>query len=339
MEYYVGIDLHGNNNVIVIADILNRVERRKRLPNDIYEVLNFLEPYKDDIVKVAVESTFNWYWLVDGLQEAGYNVLLANPAAMVQYRGLKYSDDNTDAQWIARMLALDILPTGYIFPKEDRAVRDLLRKRMQLVRLRTTNILSINTIFSRNTGKSISGNAIKKLSIEDLYQQFDNESISLAAASNLNIINCIEQQIKAIEKKVRESAKLKPSYSNLMTIDGIGDILSMTISLETGDISRFKKPGDYSSYCRCVKSERISNNKKKGTGNRKNGNKFLAWALIEAATFVIRFNKDAERFYQRKKAKGNQAIAKKAVANKLAKACFYIMRDNVKFDNNKCFAP
>jgi len=140
MELYGGIDLHGNNNVIVLADKSNRVEKRKKLNNDILEVLFFLEPYKERIEGLAVESTYNWYWLVDGLLDAGYKVHLANPAAMQQYSGLKYTDDNTDARWLSHMLALGILPEGYIYPKNERPVRDLLRKRGQLVRFRTANI-------------------------------------------------------------------------------------------------------------------------------------------------------------------------------------------------------
>ena len=146
MELYCGIDLHGNNNVIVLANERHEVEKQKRLPNDMIDILSFLKPYKERIACVAVESTYNWYWLVDGLIESGYNVKLANPAAMQQYTGLKFSDDHSDARWIAKMIALKILPTGYIYPKKERSTRDLLRKRSQLVRFRTTNILSINTL-------------------------------------------------------------------------------------------------------------------------------------------------------------------------------------------------
>ena len=76
-----------------------------------------------------VESTYNWYWLVDGLMDADYRVHLANPAAIQQYSGLKYSDDHSDARWLGHLLRLGVLPEGYIYPKADRAVRDLLRKR------------------------------------------------------------------------------------------------------------------------------------------------------------------------------------------------------------------
>ena len=125
--------------------------------------------------------------------------------------------------------------------------------------------------------------------------------------------------------------------SDLKTIPGIGEILGLTIMLEVGDISRFPKVGNYSSYCRCVKAERISNSKKKGQGNRKNGNKYLSWAYVEAANFAIRHYPEAQGFYNRKKSKTNGVVAIKALSNKLARASYYIIRDKVAYDKNKMF--
>ena len=137
MKVYGGIDLHSNNSVIVLADEDDRVVYRQRLANDLALVLTELEPHRDAIEALVVESTYNWYWLVDGLMEAGYRVHLANTAAIVQYSGLKYADNDTDARWLATLLRLGVLPEGYIYPKAERAVRDLLRKRSQLVHQRT----------------------------------------------------------------------------------------------------------------------------------------------------------------------------------------------------------
>ena len=290
MELYGGIDLHGNNNVIVLIDEKDRVVFEKRISNDIETVLEQLIPYRKEIVALAVESTYNWYWLVDGLMDAGYKVHLANPAAMQQYDGLKFSDDKTDARWIAHMLRLGILPCGYIYPKQTRPIRDLLRKRSQLVRYRTSNLLAMGNLISRNFGFSVSGDWLKKIDEEDVDAVIPDPHIALAMKSNLAVMQAASKQIKAIEREVKKKARLQKEFVQLLTVNGIGDILAMTIALETGDISRFKEVGNYSSYCRCVKSERRTNKKKKGEGNSKNGNKFLAWAFVEAATFAIRHN-------------------------------------------------
>ncbi|MEJ2067801.1 MAG: IS110 family transposase [Deltaproteobacteria bacterium] len=338
MGLYGGIDLHGNNNVIAIIDDKDRVMYQKRLDNDLDIVLTALGPYRDELVGLAVESTFNWYWLVDGLMDNDYRVHLANPAAMEQYSGLKYTDDKTDSRWLAHMLRLGILPEGYIYPKKDRPVRDLLRKRCQLVRYRTSNLLSVNNLITRNSGSSVKGNVIKKLRDKEIDATTTDENLALAIKSNLAVIRCLEQQVENIERVVKKQSRLAPEYKLLLTVDGIGEILAMTISLETGDIKRFSRVGDFSSYCRTVSSEHRSNGKKKGKGNPKSGNKYLAWAFIEAATFAIRFNERARRFYQRKSAKSKPVVAKKALANKMARACYYIMRDRVPFDNERLFA-
>jgi len=324
--------------VVTLIDEQDRVVYQKRLDNDLTVILQQLAPYRSSLEGIAVESTYNWYWLVDGLMEAEYRAHLVNTAAVQQYEGLKYTDDHSDARWLAHLLRLGILPQGYIYPKEQRAVRDLLRKRSQLVRQRTANLLSIQNLVTRNTGSSISSNRIKVLRVEDVGSLLGNADQVLAAQSNLWVLRCLEEQIGKLERGVKERVKLRPQFRYLKTVDGIGEILALTIMLETGEIKRFAGVGNFASYCRCVGSEKLSNGKRKGSGNTKNGNKYLAWAFVEAANFAVRFNPQIRRFYQRKKAKTNGIVAIKAVAHKLARACYYIMRDEVPFDVAKAFA-
>ena len=166
---------------------------------------------------------------------------------------------------------------------------------------------------------------------------FDSPQLVLSAKSNIAVIRFLTEQIKKIEKEVMSQVRLREEFKSLLTIPGIGDILGLTIMLEVGNINRFSKVGDYSSYCRCVKAERLSNGKSKGAGNRKNGNKYLSWAYVEAAHFAIRYCPDAQRFYQRKMAKKNKIVATKALSNKIARASYYVMRDQVPFDEAKLF--
>ena len=337
MEVYAGIDLHSSNNYIGVIDGQDRRLYRKRLPNDLDTILSALAPFKRDLVGVVVESTFNWYWLVDGLQEEGYKVHLANPAAIKQYEGLKHTDDDWDSFWLAHMRRLNILPEGYIYPKEQRPVRDLLRRRLLFVGHRTANILSLQSMISRNLGSRMSGRAIKKLAKADVDDLFDSPTLAFTANNNILVISYLTKIIKSIEKEVMPQVKLRKEFKLLLTIPGIGDILGLTIMLEVGDIKRFPKVGNYSSYCRCVKSERFSNGKKKNKNNTKNGNRYLSWAYVEAANFAIRFCPKAQRFYQRKKAKTNGIVAIKALSNKLARVSYYIMRDQVPYDASKLF--
>ena len=337
MEAYAGIDLHSSNNFTAVIDEADQRLYGKRLPNRLNAVLSALSPFKGTLKGVVIESTYNWYWLVDGLQEHGYEVHLANPSAIKQYEGLKHTDDRWDSFWLAHMLRLNILPEGYIYPKEERPVRDLLRRRLLFVRHRTAHILSLQSMITRNLGTAMSCRAIKGLSGEDAEGLFDSPYLVLAAKNNIYAICFLTERIKRIEKEVKSVVKLREEFKWLMTVPGIGDILALTIMLEVGDINRFAKVGDYSSYCRCVKSERLSGGKKKDENNKRNGNRYLAWAYVEAANFTIRFSPDAQRFYQRKMAKANRIVAIKALSNKLARASYYLMRDQVAYDGSKLF--
>jgi transposase len=337
MKLYGAIDLHSTNNVTVVIDEQDRVVYQKRLPNDLVMMLKELSVYQSELEGIVVESTYNWYWLVDGLMVEGYKLHLANTAAIQQYAGLKYTDDHSDARWLAHLLRLEVLPQGYIYPRAERPVRDLLRKRSQLVRQRTTNLLSIQNLMTRNTGSSLSANRVKGLDVQQVDELLPNGDLALAVKANLSVMCSADEQTEILERAVTQRVKLSPQFSFLKTVPGIGPILALTIMLEAGDIRRFSSVGNFASYCRCVGSQKISNGKKKGKGNTKNGNKYLAWAFVEAAHFAIQFNSKIKSFYQRKKAKTKIVVAIKAVAHKLCRACYYIMRDRVAFDITKAF--
>jgi len=337
MKLYCGIDLHSNNHYVSIIDCENNRLKEKRLSNDLSQTLTLLEPYKHDLQGIAIESTFNWYWLVDGLMDADYSVSLVNTCAVKQYEGLKHTDDQYDAYWLAHLMRLGILPTGYIYPKEKRSLRDLLRKRMQLVQCRTSHVISAQAQVWRSTGTRLKSQHIKK-GADDLLSGITDQNLLLSIQSNLTVIQLLNAQIETIENAVKSQCKDQIEYKQLRTVFGIGEILSQTITLETGDITRFHKVGNYTSYCRCVSSEKTSNGKKKGSGNKKSGNKYLAWAYMEAANFAIRFYEPANKFYQRKCSKRNTIVARKALAHKLARASYYVMRDHVPFKEEKLFS-
>lgn len=162
--------------------------------------------------------------------------------------------------------------------------------------------------------------------------------VALAMKANLAVMQALQAEIGILEKRLAERVTLRPDYGLLKSVPGIGPILATTIMLETGTITRFAEVGNFSSYCRCVDSRRESNSKKKGQGNTKNGNKYLAWAFVEAANFAIRSCPEAKRFYERKKRRRNGIVAIKALAHKLARACYHMLREQKPFDVTRCFA-
>jgi len=332
MELYAGLDLHSRNTYIGILDkSFNRVFR-KRVPNHLEHILQTLDPFQAQLKGLVVESTFNWYWLVDGLMDAGYSsVHLANPSAIKQYEGLKHIDDKHDAFFLAQLLILGILPQGYIYPKKDRPVRDLARKRMFLVQHKTAHVLSLQSLIQRCCSMKIRTNDMRHLTVKELEAWLEEEYLVLSAQANLDSINFLKQRIQGLEKAIRKKVRLKKAFHYLKTVPGIGDILALTIMLEVGDINRFSKVGNFTSYCRCAPSRRLSDGKSKGHGNRKNGNRYLSWAFTEAAQLGRRYNERFRKYYNRKVAQANTSLATKALGNKLARICYYIMRDRVPF--------
>jgi len=336
VKLYCGIDLHSNNHYLTLIDETDRRILEKRLPNDLSLTLKTLKPYRTQISDIAVESTFNWYWLVDGLMEAGYSLKLVNTAKARQYEGLKHTDDRHDAFWLAHQMRLGILPTGHIYPKEQRAMRDLLRVRRRLVRQRTTHVLTTQSTVWRHTAMKLPSTVIlgeKKAT----WPKLPNTSDELGVKAHRAAIGVLNTQIDRIERAVLKTLKPRTDYQMLLTVNGIGPVIAWTIVLESGDLQRFKNVGHFASYARCVDSKRTSNEKKKGEGNVKNGNAYLAWAFFEAAHFAIRYLPSAKRFFERKSAQRNPILAMKALSHKIARACYYVMRDRVPFDPARLF--
>jgi transposase len=323
---------------LVVLDGALKVVRQIKLANDLLDFLRVLEPYRGELAGLAVESTPNWYWLVDGLQEAGYRMHLTNTCAVQQYSGLKYTDDRHDARWLAHLLALGILPEGYIYPAHERPLRDLLRRRGFLVRKRTSLLLSLQGAFGCHTGHRVSSDTVKKWTAVEIEKLLDDATVARGLTCLLEPIKAMDSQIRILEKEVLAQAKLRDEFALLRTVWGIGPILALTVMLEVGDIKRFEKVGNFASYCRLVKTDRLSAGKRKGSGNAKNGNPYLSWAFSEAAHFAIRYHDAAKRFYQRKLAKTNGIVAVRALAHKLARASYHVMRDKVEFNPERLFA-
>ena len=215
-QLYAGIDLHSNNNHLAVLDQKDTRVFHKRLPNKKDVILAELEPFRENMISITIESTFNWYWIVDCLSDVGYTVHLANPAAMQQYKGLKFIDDRHDAFWLAHMDRLGILPQGYIYPKEFRPVRDLLRKRGHLVKLRTSLINSLQGILSRNCGHSLNSNKIKQLTENHVHPLLrKNEDLALSGEVLKQSIDFLGQQIRKIEKNLSPTSKTHRSIQRV----------------------------------------------------------------------------------------------------------------------------
>ena len=336
-ELFAGIDLHSNNLVIGIINQEGRRVQHRRLACDLKLVDEFLWPFKSQLKSIAVESTYNWYWLVDGLRARDYPVQLANPASMDQYSGIKHAEDTNDAYFLAELQRLNILPTGYIYDPAVRPVRDLLRRRLNLVRQRTALMLSFKSLYTRTTGQAMSLGRLKSLPVEEAQRLYEHPANNLIAQIQKQHIEHLTESIATIEKTVLQSARPLPCYDRLNTLPGIGRILSLTIAMEIGEVARFKRAGQFASYCRTVDAQRLSNGKKKGDNNQKCGNQYLAWAFVEAANFAKRYDEQCRRWFDRKAARTGNVVATKALACKLAKAAWHVIVRGADYDAGRMF--
>lgn len=336
-KLFAGIDLHSNNVMFGIVNQDGQRVAHRKLDCDLPSVLRFLEPMKSQIHSMAVESTFNWYWLLDGLRRSGYPVDLANPAKIEQYNGIKHADDKDDAYYLAELQRLKILPKAHVYDPVLRPVRDLFRRRSGLVHQRTGLIISFQSLHTRTTGKRLDLGDTKKMEPAEAAKLYEHPANQLVAQVQAEHIQALGKSIQKIEKAVFGCAKEIPLYEKLLTIPGIGRILGMTVTMEVGEIKRFPTDGDFASYCRVVDARRLSNGKYKADNNQKCGNKYLAWAFVEAANFARRYDENARRWYDRKAAKTNKIIATKALACKLAKAAWHVMAKQCDYDETRVF--
>lgn len=364
-HYYIGQDLHQDNVVVHVCrnEFSNGSIRSKTIlskkfsivgPEAITAYFKALEPYCFNQPHTAiVESTYNWYWMADGFESRGWNLLLADPST-VSRANIKYADDYTDAAYLAECLRTGSLRTTWVMPKDDRAIRDLARYRMTLVedraRLKTiivnmiTNHLSIKLTSDkliREIDKSVEA-AIESPS-EEVAQQvlatyFDHRLVRIKVGSLLNRIRFLATEIEQLDQELLSLLKPNLYSKSLQTIKGCGFVTSMIIALEIGEIERFNTHKDFVSYCRLAPTSKLSNGKSKGVGNAKNGNAYLSWAFTELANLVVRFNPEAKRYYDRLFNRSRLRVkAIRSLAAKMARAIFMMLKHGETFDLKRCF--
>jgi transposase len=208
---------------------------------------------------------------------------------------------------------------------------------MGLVQQRTALMLSFKSLYTRTTGQAMPLSELKAMEMKKVRKLYEHPANQLIAVVQKQHIEQLTESIEKLETVILKSARELPYFEKLKTLPGVGLILGQTITLEVGDISRFGSPGQFASYCRAVDARHLSNGKKKAENNQKCGNKYLAWAFVEAANFARRSDEKCRRWFDRKAAKTNNVIATKALACKLAKAAWHVMSNQVDYDEARVF--
>ena len=337
---YTGIDLHSTSMRLCVVGENRETLLEKTIKNDLALVLETLEPFGPGL-DVAVESCFNWYWLGDGLQDAGHRVHLVHTLGLYMITRAKVKTDRRDARTLAVLLASGMLPEGYIYPKETRPIRDLVRQRTRLVAARARGYASLRAMLYRHGDTGHSRNAAKAMGEEDIGRTLPEGPVRLMAAQDLQRISLLSEQIGEIEGRVLAAASPESGYQALTSIPGFGKALSAIVFYETGDVGRFKTARNYSSFCRLVPGTADSGGSSKRGRGSKQGNPHLKSAFTQAAQCAVRHYPRMKEFYDRQVARhpgrGSKLIATCILGHRLAQAAYHILKEGVPFDDKMLF--
>ena len=339
MQYYIekhqhtcGADLHGRNVYLCILDSDHKVLLHRRVPCDAERLLRVLEPYREDLV-IGVECMFKWYWLADFCIENAIPFVLGHALEMKAVSGAKSGNDRIDAERIGRLLQAGMFPMAYVYPREMRSTRDLLRRRSYHVHQRSNLMNHIQIANSQYNLPPLGkiNEAKKQMNIE---ARFEDPSVRTAIEADLAVIDILDVTIARMEKVILQQAKVHNhhAFQLLKSVNGIGDIIGLTLLYEIHDIRRFDSLQGFSSYSCVVKCEKTSNNKFKGRGSSKRGNHYLKWAFREAAVLFLRGNPAGQKLHSRLVKKHGNAKALAVLSAKIARSVYFMLLRNTPFD-------
>jgi transposase len=335
-RYYCGIDLHARTMFVCILSHDGEILVEKNIRSSPEPFLELIEPYREDLV-VAVECMFTWYWLADLCADEGISFVLGHALYMKAIHGGKAKNDRIDATKIAVLLRGGMIPKAYVYPRGMRSTRDLLRRRLHLVRHRGRLLAHIQNTNHQSNLPEFSSKLIYKSNRVGVPQRFKDASVRKSVEIDLDLIADYDRIIRELELFIVRQAKLHNAdmFHRLRSIQGVGKILALTILYEIHDIERFKTVQRFASYSRLIKCSRESGGKRMGTGGAKIGNVHLKWTFSEAAVLFLRKNPAGRKYLARLTSKHGKGKALSILAHKLGRATYYVMMRRRNFDMDK----
>ena len=335
-QYYCGIDLHARNLYVCILDSEANICVHKNINASPEPLLKLIQPYRHDMV-LGVECMFSWYWVADFCDEHGIEFVLGHALYMKAIHGGKAKNDKIDSHKIAVLLRGGMFPEAYVYPSELRGTRDLLRRRMHMMRKRAELLSHVHNTNSQYNLPEIGKNLRYVFNREGVAERFADDSVQKSIELDLALIGFYDEQLSKVEWHCHKTAK-DFDYHRLMllrSVPGIGEILSLVILYEIHDIDRFARVQDFVSYCRLVKCKKESAGKSYGTSGGKIGNAYLKWAFSEAAVLFLRKNPAAQAWLEKMANKHNKAKALTILAHKLGRAVYFMLKRKTPFDQQR----
>jgi transposase len=332
-QFYCGIDLHARTMYVCILNHDGEILVHRDMQARPETFLKVIAPYREDIV-VAVECIFTWYWLADLCAQQGLPFVLGHALYMKAIHGGKAKNDRIDARKIAVLLRGGMIPQAYVYPAEMRATRDLLRRRMHLMRKRAELLGHIQNTNSQYNLPEIGKKIAYKANRDGIAERFPDPAVQKSIEVDLALIDYYDRLLRDMELTVLKTAKQHDANTLylLRTVPGIGEILSLVLLYEIHDIQRFPRVQDFVSYCRLVKCAKESAGKRYGTSGTKIGNAYLKWAFSEAAVLFLRTNPAGQKYLARLEKKHGKGKALTVLAHKLARAVYHMLKRETAFD-------
>jgi transposase len=325
-RHYCGIDLHVKTMYVCILDTAGQVLVHRNVPSTPKAFLEIVAPYRDDLV-VAAECMYTWYWLADVCAAEGIAFVLGHALAMKAIHGGKAKNDKLDSRKIAILLRGGMLPQAYVYPAAMRATRDLLRRRLHLVRKRGHLLAHIQSTRHQYQLPAFEGRIVYPANRDGLTERFPDPTVRKSIAVDVALLHQYDTLIRDLEATLVRDAKRHDAdaFHRLRTVPGIGKILALTILYEVHDITRFDRVQEFASYARLVKCHTQSAGKTLGTSGAKMGNVHLKWAFSEAAVLFLCRNPQGKRLLAQIQKKHSKAKALSILAHKIGRAVYYIL--------------
>ena len=331
--FYCGVDLHARSMYFCVLDDDGKSLLHRNFPARPGPFLKAIAPYREDVV-VCAECMFSWYWVADLCSEQGIPFVLGHALYMKAIHGGKAKNDRVDSYKIAALLRGGNLPEAYVYPREMRSTRDLLRRRMFFSRKRADLLAHIQNTCSQYNLEPLPKNISYKANRTGVAEHFPDPSVRKSIEINLDLVDYYDDLLRDLELTLVRTAKTHDSQTlyRLRSIPGVGKILSLVMLYEIHDVKRFPRVQDFLSYSRLVKCAKESAGKKMGTSGNKIGNVHLKWAFSEAAVLFLRNNMAGKTYFERLEKKHGKGKALSVLAQKLGRAVYFMLKREHAFE-------
>jgi transposase len=332
-RFYAGVDLHARTLFLAVLDRDGRTRFGRNLPAAPEPFLRAVEPFRDGLL-VGCECVHPWYWLADTCRDHAIPFVLGHAWAMQAVHGSKTTCDRQDAEAIARLLKGGNFPPAYAYPKERRGLRDLLRPRLRLVRQRAELYGHVHTARRQANLPPVSNDVKYKSKRGAITADIADALVRRRVETDLALLEPLDAAIRRLEAAIEDAAKqhYPTELAVLQSTPGVGPVIALTITLEIDTVARFATRQQFCSYARLTGAAQESAGKRVGTGNRKQGNAWLKWAFSEAAVLSAQKDERIGRHLDQLAGRMGKPKALAALAHKLGRAFYHMLRTKEVFD-------